>query len=185
MPAKERKSNSGKKKWLLNLFVYAVLIIVGYQIFVLVFGAGALSFTGMNLGNIPFLNTFGSFSLHSGVNGVSNGVGKVSGLPLTTDGYNKLLEYDQTIQLTADQKNQYAGYDVFIPCCGFKLTTTDENQDCRCGHHIALAGLIKYGITHGASRTDVQAEINAWKPVFFPVCTQQPGLCDLNANNGQ
>jgi len=179
MPARKTKSSGGRKKWLTHLFIYALLIFVGYQIFTLIFGAGAFSFAGFNAKSFPILDSLGGFAVHSGVNGASGGVGKVSGLPLNTDGYNKLLEYDQTIQLTGDQKNQYAGFDAFIPCCGFKLTTADENQDCRCGHHIAIAGLIKYGLTHGASRADIQAEINSWKPVFYPVCSQQPQLCDL------
>jgi len=179
MPTKNVERNSSKSKWLKRLFIYGIFVFVGYQIFVLIFRAGALSIAGFNAKGFPFFNQLGEFSIHSGVNGVSGGVGKVSGLPLTTDGYNKLLEYDQTIQLTSDQKQQYAGFDAFIPCCGFKLTTMDENQDCRCGHHIAIAGLIKYGLTHGASRADIQAEINAWKPIFYPICNQQPALCDL------
>lgn len=175
MQEKETGESERKKKWATRLFIYAVFVFVGYQIFVLIFNSGALTSIGLDSSNFQI----GGFSLHSGANAPQNGGGKVTGLPLTTDGYNSLLQYDQTIQLSNDQKQQYAGFDVFIPCCGFKLTSTDENQDCRCGHHIALSGLIKYGLTHDASRTDIQTEINQWKPVFFPVCLQQPSLCDL------
>ena len=175
MPRDKPKSEDSKRKWMTRLFLYAVFIFVGYQIFVLLFEGGALSFLGINGSNLQI----GGFSLHTGANAPQSGAGKVTGLPLTTDGYNKLLEYDKTIQLSADQQKQYAGFDAFIPCCGFKLTSADENQDCRCGHHIAIAGLIKYGLTNGASRADIQTEINQWKPVFYPVCLQQPNLCDL------
>lgn len=179
MPAKQIRNNGRKNKWLMRLFLYGILVLVGYQIFVLVFGTGAFSFTGLKGGNNPLLDELGGLATHSGVSGVSNGVGKVSGLPLNTNGYNKLLEYDKTIQLTPDQKKGYAGFDAYLPCCGFKLTTDDENNDCRCGHHVAFAGLIKYGLTHNAPRADIQAEINAWKPIFYPVCSQRPELCDL------
>lgn len=175
MPRENPANKGSKRKWITRLFIYAVFIFVGYQIFVLAFQGSALSALGINMGTFQL----GGFSLHTGANAPQNGAGKVTGLSLNTDGYNKLLGYDQTIQLSSSQKQQYAGFDVFIPCCGFKLTSTDENQDCRCGHHIALAGLIKYGLTNGASRADIQTEINQWKPVFFPACLQQPSLCDL------
>jgi len=177
MPGKPRKAasavheNSSKKKWLPRLFLYGAFVFVGYQIFALLFGS---SISGLGSSSMFGLGSV----LHTGVSS-SDGKGAVTGLPLTTDGYNKLIEYDQTIQLTADQKKQYAGFNLFIPCCGFKFTTEDENNDCRCGHHIADAGLIKYGITNGFTRDQIQAELDQWKPIFYPICNERPELCDL------
>jgi len=170
MARKKAEENAAKSKWLARLFIYAVLVIVGYQIFVLVFGTGAPSFTGLSVGNLPLVGQ---------LDGSRSGKGVVTNLPLTNEGYEKLLEYDRTIQLTSEQKKQYAGFNVYLPCCGFKLTSNEEQNDCRCGHHVATAGLIKFGITKGFSRDKIQYEINQWKPVFYPICNQRPELCDL------
>ena len=183
MPRKETKaSGSGKRNWLGHLLLYAVLIIVGYQAFVLVFGSGALSLAGINSGNIPLFDQLGGVATHSGVSGTVGGVGKVSGFPLNNEGYEKLLEADRTIVLTDEEKKQFAGFDTRLPCCGFGITSEDEENDCRCGHHVADAGLIKIGIKKGASREDIQAELDAWKPIFYPICGQQPELCDANGD---
>ena len=179
MPRKETNaSNRGRKNWPGHLLLYAILIIVGYQVFVLVFGSGAISLAGINSGNIPLLDQLGGVGSNAGVS-AGNGKGMVTGLSLTTDGYNTLVQYDKTIQLTAEQKKQYAGFNVFLPCCGFQLTSEDEENDCRCGHHVADAGLIKFGITKGFSREQIQAELDQWKPIFYPICNERPELCDL------
>lgn len=147
------------------LLVVGFAVLVGFQVLVL---TGGLQ-VGSNI-NFDFA--------HTGVTSAS-GNGVITKLSLDTAGYNQLLEYDKTITLTDAQKKNYAGFDVLIPCCGFQLTSQDENNDCRCGHHIALAGLIKWGLTNGKSRDQIQQEINQWKPVFFPECLSQKSLCDL------
>ncbi len=109
----------------------------------------------------------------------AGGTGKYTKLPLTNEGYEKLLEYDKTISLSDEEKKKFAGFNVFLPCCGFRMTSEDEYKDCRCGHHVAYAGLIKWGIKNGLTREQIQEEIDQWKPVFYPICLQNPKMCDL------
>ncbi|MEM5802076.1 MAG: hypothetical protein QXQ18_01685, partial [Candidatus Aenigmatarchaeota archaeon] len=106
-------------------------------------------------------------------------IGKYTKLPLTNEGYEKLLEYDRTITLSDSEKKDFAGFNVRLPCCGFRVTSENENNDCRCGHHVAYAGLIKWGLKNGLTREQIQEEIDQWKPVFYPICAQNKALCDL------
>ncbi len=148
-----------------------VAIFVGFQVWIL---SGVYS--------DPYQEKFGAglFGLvdHSGVSSKS-GIGKYSNLPLGEDGFNTMVEWDKTITLSDEQKKQFAGFNTRLPCCGFGLTTEDEFSDCRCGHHLAYAGLIKYGLTNGWARGQIQEEIDQWKTVFYPICSQNPKLCDL------
>lgn len=156
-----------------HLLVYAAIILVAFQALMLFSQAKSTSSTGGFA--LSDLNPF----THWGVNAPSSNEGKFSHLTLNTVGYNQMVEWDRTIQETTDLQKQVAGFDALIPCCGFKLTGADPNQDCQCGHHLAIRGLIKYGLTHGWTRDQIQQEINQWKPVFYPVCAQNPKLCDL------
>jgi len=152
------------------LLIVGFVVLIGFQVLTL---TGGLTFSrGFQMG-LPDL-----FSTHSGV-ASSGTTGKYSKLSLNTDGYNQLLEYDKTIILTDSEKKNYAGFNVRLPCCGFQLTTEDENNDCRCGHHLAFAGLIKKLIKDGFTRDQIQEEINQWKPIFYPECLSQKSLCDL------
>lgn len=161
-----------RKNIVLHLALYAVLIFVGFQAFMLLFGSnsplGSGSFT---LTGLPFT--------HWGVNAVSSSVGLYSKLPLNNDGFQQSVEWDRTIQETPDLQKQIAGFDVLIPCCGFQLSSADPNQDCQCGHHLAMRGIIKYGLTHGWTRDQIQQELNQWKPIYYPECNQNPKICDL------
>lgn len=152
--------NMKEKNNITSPILYGLIIIAGiifiYQV-LSVAGVGASSFSSS----------------------ASGGVGPYSKLSMNGQGYNQLLQWDSSIILTAAEKSQYAGFDVLIPCCAFRMTTENETDDCRCGHHVAFAGLIKYGITHGWSRQQIQEEINAWKPVFYPQCLSSKALCDL------
>ncbi len=167
-PVEEKIEVPQKKSPVLSKVLMLVLFVfVSVQILFLVAGSG---FSNQITG------------LASGVtSGSSSGdqIALFSKLPLTTEGYNKLLEYDKTITLSDGQKKQFAGFDVRLPCCGFKVTSEDEHNDCRCGHHLAYAGLIKYGLTNDWSRDQIQQEIDQWKVVFYPVCAQNKALCDL------
>jgi hypothetical protein len=161
---------SKKRNILTVIALVAVFTFVGFQMFVLFFGNSAS-------GNFA-MNNFNMFT-HWGVNAPSSNEGMYSHLPLNTQGYNQLVEWDRTIQETSDLQKQVAGFDALIPCCGFQLTSADPNADCQCGHHLAIRGLIKYGLTNGWTRDQIQQEINQWKPVFYPICAQNPKLCDL------
>jgi len=170
----ENSRNSDKKrKNFLHLAIYAAVILIASQIFVLFFKTSLASSTG-NFA-LSDLNPF----THWGVNAVSSSVGLYSKLPLNNEGYQQTVEWDRTIQETTDLQKQIAGFDVLIPCCGFQLTSADPNQDCQCGHHLAMRGIIKYGLTHGWTRDQIQQEINQWKPIYYPECNQNPKICDL------
>lgn len=168
-----QKVQNKKRSILPQLVLYAALIFIGFQAFMILFGTKSSTLnSNFALSN---LNPF----THWGVNAVSSNEGMYSHQPLNTNGFNQLVEWDRTIQETPSLQKQVAGFDVLIPCCGFQLTSADPNQDCQCGHHLALRGLIKYGLTNGWSRDQIQQEINQWKPIFYPVCAQNPKICDL------
>lgn len=149
-------------KTLDKLLFGIVVLFVGFQIVMLLLGTNV---SDLGKGNI--------FS--------QSGTGSTPFLKMSpdTEGYNKLLEYDMTIQLGDAEKNKFAGFNVRLPCCGFAITSEDEKNDCRCGHHVAFAGLIKYMINNAYSHEQIQQEIDAWKPVFYPECASNKNLCDL------
>src|SRR3989344_1343903 len=168
MPNKTSMSNGNIVKILL---IVGFAVLVGFQALVLTGGFQSSS-NGFKM-SLPDI-----LSSYSGV-ASSGSVGKYSKLSLNADGYNQLLEYDKTITLSDSEKKNYAGFDILLPCCGFQLTTEDENSDCRCGHHIAMAGLIKKLMKDGHTHDQIQEELNQWKPVFYPECLSQKSLCNL------
>ncbi|MEW6407623.1 MAG: hypothetical protein AB1465_02955 [Patescibacteria group bacterium] len=89
-------------------------------------------------------------------------------IQFSSDGYQKLLEHQKNIKLDEAQKDKFINFDVLLPCCGFEKTIWPEEENCACGHHLALYGLIKYMIEKGYDRTVIQKEINRWKYYFFP-----------------
>lgn len=169
----EKKNTIKKKNIKLHLVLYAVLIFIGFQAFMLFFASNTKSTSG----NFA-LNDLNPFT-HWGVNAVDSSVGLYSKLPLNTEGFQQSVEWDRTIQETPDLQKQIAGFDALIPCCGFAKTSADPNADCQCGHHLAMRGIIKYGLTHGWTRDQIQQELNQWKPIYYPECKQNPKICDL------
>lgn len=168
----KQNAQSKKRNILPHLILYAALIFIGFQVFMIFFGSPSSSLTdNFVLFNLPFT--------HWGVNAVSSNVGLYSKLPLNSQGYQQTIEWDRTIQETPALQKQIAGFDVLIPCCGFQLTSADPNQDCQCGHHLAMRGIIKYGLTNGWTRNQIQQELNQWKPIYYPECKQNPKICDL------
>ncbi len=95
----------------------------------------------------------------------SMSVGKIK---FSNEGYGKLLEYQKNIKLSEAQKDDFINFDVFLPCCGFGKIVWPEEENCQCGHHLALYGLIKYMIEKGYDRIEIQKEIDRWKYYFFP-----------------
>jgi hypothetical protein len=89
-------------------------------------------------------------------------------IKFSNEGYEKLLGYQESIKLTEEQKDSFVGFDVLLPCCGYEKTVWPEEENCACGHHLALYGLIKYMTQKGYSRDQIQKEINRWKYYFFP-----------------
>jgi len=168
----EEKLHNKKRNTKLHLLFYAILIFIGFQAFMVFFASNSQSANGgFVLTGLPFT--------HWGVNAVDSSVGLYSKLPLNTVGFQQTVEWDRTIQETPDLQKQVAGFDALIPCCGFKLTSADPNADCQCGHHLAIRGIIKYGLTHGWTRDQIQQELNQWKPIYYPECKQNPKICDL------
>jgi len=102
------------------------------------------------------------------------GVSPQLGITYDMQGYDKMLNYYNTIDLTGEQGKIVAGLNVELPCCGFTniLTNSDGTANfadsCHCGHHDAMYGLAKYMVQNGYSREEIQKELNAWKEVFFP-----------------
>lgn len=88
------------------------------------------------------------------------------GISLDNQGYQKLLEYENSITLTKEQNSQIVGLDINMSCCGVQKILPAGN--CACGHHLALHGLAKYLVTNGFDRNQIQNEINKWKEVFYP-----------------
>ncbi len=88
------------------------------------------------------------------------------GVTLDTMGYQKLLNYESSIKLSAAQQNAIVGLDVQMPCCGFQVLQASGN--CGCGHHIALSGLAKLLASKGYERSEIQGEIDVWKNIFYP-----------------
>lgn len=90
------------------------------------------------------------------------------GVSFTLAGYNSLLGWNRDVKLTEEQRHDFAGLHVRLPCCGFADTVVDEAQNCACGHHVALYGVAKRLLADGQDRAAVQREINRWARYFFP-----------------
>jgi len=97
------------------------------------------------------------------------------GITYDNDGYNKLLEYEQSIQLSAEQKKKIAGLNVQMPCCGYAQLDPDNN--CGCGHHVASLGLAKLLASKGWSTSAMQTEMNKWIGLFYPESGGNMGGC--------
>lgn len=106
--------------------------------------------------------------------GAGQGMSPQMGIQYNTQGYNALLNYYSTINLSDAESKAVAGLDVELPCCGFQeiLTNSDGTANfvdsCHCGHHNAMYGLAKYMVQNGYNREQMQNELNVWKEVFFP-----------------
>lgn len=90
----------------------------------------------------------------------------VLGLKFNSAGYNQLLK--DAKQDLKDKNNDFAGFDVLMPCCGYKMTVAKFEDNCQCGHHLATYGLIKKMLLAGSARVDIQKETNTWIAYFFP-----------------
>lgn len=97
------------------------------------------------------------------------------GLVLDNSGYNKLLEYDKTINITSLTSEQQAVYKKLLgrdengkviiphPCCGVSIS-----ECAPCGHGRAIRGLIKYLLQQGWSEENILSESLIWDRLFFP-----------------
>ena len=96
-----------------------------------------------------------------------NNSSSVLGLTFSNESYEQLVR-DAKIVLPANQMGLFSGFDVRMPCCGFKKTVANFPTNCQCGHHLAVYGLIKRMMIAGSTREEIQAEIYRWTNYFFP-----------------
>jgi len=90
------------------------------------------------------------------------------GVSFTDRAYYILIKDALKKEKTKDQK-VFSNFNVFIPYCGFKQTTRKFENNCRCGFHLALYGVIKRCLSlPTCSRKEIQNEINRWISYFFP-----------------
>ncbi len=67
-------------------------------------------------------------------------------------------------------ENKSSDFDVSIPYCGFKKTVEGLENNCKCGYHLALYGVIKECIVQKIfSKDAIQAELKKWVSFFFPM----------------
>lgn len=67
-----------------------------------------------------------------------------------------------------DLKEEFRGFDVRIPTCDFSKTVSNIRDNCMCGYHLALYGVIKALILKRYSRKKIEKEISKWTAFFFP-----------------
>lgn len=66
-------------------------------------------------------------------------------------------------------EKEFANFDVSIPICDFTKTVKGLENNCRCGYHLALYGIIKeYLRKRVFSRERIQNKLNRWIAFFFP-----------------
>ncbi len=153
-----------------------------FKIFVAIFLFVFIGFQIILLSSSNITAKLGSVSTILGGTSGIQGTQSAYGLEYGTSGYNKLLEYYQTIELdsmTQQQKERFIRIGTQDktgcgPCCGLgngpAIDSSGEIR-CGCGHNLALVGLMKYLVTqHGDGFTDAQIfdEIVKWKKVFWP-----------------
>ena len=83
-------------------------------------------------------------------------------------GYQILLTLEKDVVLSDLDYDKIVGLDVSLPCCAFAHIQPKYEDNCRCNHHLVLYGLAKEMARKGASRDQIQSEINTWKVYFFP-----------------
>ncbi|MFA4820029.1 MAG: hypothetical protein WC613_03680 [Candidatus Aenigmatarchaeota archaeon] len=102
------------------------------------------------------------------------------GVPLDNNGYQTLLNYRDSISLSADQNAEYnklIDYDpngkpyIDHPCCGAAIS-----RCAPCGHGAAIQGLVKLLLQKGYSEQQILDEALKWNKMFFP---------EYYANGGQ
>jgi len=91
----------------------------------------------------------------------------VLGLKFSESDYNKLVS-DSQMAMSDKEMEQFADFDVSMPCCKFAKTLSDFGKNCQCGHHLATYGLAKDMIKTDMTRQQIQAETRRWVNYFFP-----------------
>jgi len=101
--------------------------------------------------------------------------GKMStiGLAFKKRSYYKLIKESVRLKNINDK---LGSYNVKIPVCGFQRTVSNFEDNCNCGYHLALYGVIERGTKQLKNRVKIQQEVNKWINYFFPVQRMQESL---------
>ncbi len=97
-----------------------------------------------------------------------NGQTQDYGAPLTDEGYQTLLQWNNDLKVEASYAEAFESLDMRLPCCDWSKPSRDETTNCGCGHHQALEGLSKKLLSEGWTREAVQREVTRWSDYFFP-----------------
>ena len=155
---------------LIGIVTIAVLLASGFFMLYQVYApkvTGYSQYQGYSSYEEMMAEHHGSGAAGSGsCGGVSVQSGEMSeyGVSYDQTGYEKLVNYQNTLTLDGDQAKKVIGLNVQIPCCGFETILPTNN--CACEHHIALYGLAKFLAIENYDRDYIQAEIDKWKTVF-------------------
>jgi hypothetical protein len=95
------------------------------------------------------------------------------GPDFSAQGYQVLIEWNETIRPVRRWAADYVRLDVTLPCCGAEHPFTDESENCACGHHKAMYGLAKRLLSTGHQPAAVQGEVVRWRAYLFPRETLQ------------
>lgn len=87
------------------------------------------------------------------------------GLAYKKGSYYKLIKEGVSSRNT---NNKLANYNVKIPVCGFQKTVSNYEDNCNCGYHLALYGVIERGIKRLRNRGKIQQIVDKWMNYFFP-----------------
>ncbi|KKR66792.1 MAG: hypothetical protein UU09_C0046G0018 [Microgenomates group bacterium GW2011_GWA2_40_6] len=90
-------------------------------------------------------------------------------LPFSQKSYYSLLDYTlHHRRRLLDPR--FAGFDVSLPVCSFAHTVVGLENNCRCGYHLFLYGVISRAFHfHIFSHNQIQREIGSWTNFFFPM----------------
>ena len=163
----KRKVSARKRKEEQKIYALIAVVLVAIVVFV-AYTQAAINSTSSALGTIAAQKSTGQQQA------TPQGISPQMGIEYNTQGYNALLDYYSTINLSDAQSKAVAGLDVELPCCGFKEILVNSNgtanfeASCHCGHHDAMYGLAKYMVQNDYNREQMQSELNVWKEVFFP-----------------
>jgi hypothetical protein len=90
-------------------------------------------------------------------------------LPFSQKSYYSLLDYTLHHRCRLLDP-RFAGFDVSLPVCSFAHTVVGLENNCRCGYHLFLYGVISRAFHfHIFSHNQIQREIGSWTNFFFPM----------------
>ncbi len=99
----------------------------------------------------------------------AEGTSTAYGIAFTTAGYETLLQHQTQMRVPPGREADFEALDLALPCCDFRRASAlDENQNCACGHHLALYGLSKHLLSQDYTPARAQQEISQWHHYLYP-----------------